>query len=252
MKIAVTGKGGVGKTTISGFIIDALRRRGRRVLAIDSDPSPHLARVLGFPDADEIVPIAEMTELLQERTQRNGPFYNINPKVDDLPARFMRQQGNVRLMVLGAVNKGGGGCACAENAVLRNLLNLLVLSEDEDIVLDMEAGVEHLGRGTIQGVDHLLIVVQPYRGSLETARKIERLAADLGIPTPVLVANGIADQEDLTFIESELGRRPAVAFPEDRKVTRAERSAEPVYSASQEMRERADELVSTLEAMGRD
>lgn len=248
MKVAVTGKGGVGKTTVSGFIIDALRRRGRRVLAIDSDPSPHLARVLGFPNADEIVPIAEMTQLLQERSQRNGPFYNINPRVDDLPSRFMQERDNIRLMVLGAVNKGGGGCACAENTVLRNLLNLLILSPDEDIVLDMEAGVEHLGRGTIQGVDHLLVVVQPYLGSLETARKIERLAADLGISAPLLVANNVAEPEDLTFIEEELGRRPVAAFPADRQVARAERRADPVFLASQEMREVADGLVELLES----
>ncbi len=252
MKIAVTGKGGVGKTTVSAFIIDALRRKGRRVLAIDSDPSPHLARVLGFEEADEIVPIAEMTDLLQERTQRDGPFYNINPKVDDLPSRFMREKNGVRLMVLGAVEKGGGGCACAENAVLRNLLNLLILSPDEDIVLDMEAGVEHLGRGTIMGVDHLLMVVQPYRGSIETARKIQRLAADIGISQPLAVANGVADEEDIEFIKSELGVEPVAVFPADRQVARAERSSSPVYASSDEMKQVADALVERLEQLGKE
>ncbi len=252
MKIAVTGKGGVGKTTISAFIIDALTRRGRKVLAIDSDPSPHLARVLGFQDADKIVPIAEMTDLLQERSQRDGPFYNINPKVDDLPRRFMKEKAGIRLMVLGAINKGGGGCACAENAVLRNLLNLLILSPDEDIVLDMEAGVEHLGRGTIRSVDHLLIVVQPYRGSIETALKIKRLAVDLGIPSPLIVANSVAGEDDLEFITSQLGVEPVAAFPVAAEVKKAERSAEPVFHSSKELKEIADGLVERLARMQRD
>ena len=247
MKIAVSGKGGVGKTTISAFIIKALEDMGRKVLAIDADPSPHLARVLGFQNADNIRPIAEMQELLQERSERNGPFYKLNPKVDDLPEKFMQQQGNVKLMVVGAIQQGGSGCACADNAVLKSLLNMLLLSKDEDIVLDMEAGVEHLGRGTIATVDHLLVVVQPYKGSLETAKKIKKLAEDLGLTHLEFVANNVTNQEDLDFIIKELGKEPIVVFHASNEVKKAERSSQPLPSACPECLKTAKELINRLE-----
>ncbi len=247
MKIAISGKGGVGKTTISAFLIKALESMGRRVLAIDADPSPHLARVLGFENASGIRPIAEMQELLQERSERNGPFYKLNPKVDDLPEKFMQQKGNIRLMVVGAIQQGGAGCACADNAVLRSLLNILLLSPDEDIVLDMEAGVEHLGRGTIATVDHLLVVVQPYKGSLETAKKIQKLAEDLGLDHPEFVANNVSDEEDLQFIVSELGRQPVAVFYASKDVQRAERASQPLPEACPKCLEAARELVEGLE-----
>jgi CO dehydrogenase maturation factor len=246
VKIAVSGKGGVGKTTVSAFLINSLAGQGRRVLAIDADPSPHLARVLGFEDAGDIRPIAEMSELLQERSERDGPFYRLNPKVDDLPDRFMREEGNVRLMVLGAVKQGGAGCACADNAVLKGLLNILLLSPDEDIVLDMEAGVEHLGRGTIASVDHLLIVVQPYRGSLETAEKIQALAGDLRLERLGIIANQVRDEEDLSYIEEYFGVRPVGVFPAADEVRAAERSGMPIYEASPDSQRAARDLIAAL------
>ncbi len=247
MKIAISGKGGVGKTTISAFLVKALEEMGRKVLAIDADPSPHLARVLGFKNASNIRPIAEMQELLQERSERNGPFYKLNPKVDDLPEKFMQQKGNVRLMVVGAIQQGGAGCACADNAVLKSLLNMLLLSQDEDIVLDMEAGVEHLGRGTISSVDHLLVVVQPYKGSLETAKKIEKLAKDLGLNHLEFVANNVEDESDIDFIVSELGRRPIGIFWSSKDVRKAERVSLPLYDACPQCMKAAKDLLKQLE-----
>jgi CO dehydrogenase maturation factor len=246
VKIAVSGKGGVGKTTVSTFLIQTLAERGKHVLAIDADPSPHLARLLGFPDAGDIVPIADMKGLLQERSEREGPFYRLNPKVSDLPARFMRQKGNVKLMVLGSVTEGGAGCACSDNAVLRGLVNTLLLSPDEDIVLDMEAGVEHLGRGTIASVDHLLVVVQPYLGSIETARKIQALARDLKLSHVSIVANHIRTEEDLAYIEQHLGVKPLGAFPASEEIRDAERLQKPVYEAGPGHRAAALELIEAL------
>ncbi len=246
MKIAVCGKGGVGKSTISALLVQALLDQGRRVLAIDADPSPHLARLLGL-GRKTIVPIAEMKDLLQQRSERNGPFYNMNPRVDDLPDRFMEKQGSLRLMVLGAIPQGGAGCACAENAVLRNLLNRLLLSEGEDIVLDMEAGVEHLGRGTIASVDHILIVVQPYRGSIETAGKIETLARDLKIKSLHVVASNIQDSSDMDFIRESCGVEPVGQFPFSSEVRMAEREGRPVASVDKRLLDAAAELIQNLE-----
>ena len=245
MKIAICGKGGVGKSTISALVVQALLDRGRKVLAIDADPSPHLARLLGL-NHKNITPIAAMKDLLQERSQRNGPFYNMNPRVGDLPEKFMKRQGNLSLMVLGAIPQGGAGCACAENAVLRNLLNSLLLSKGEDIVLDMEAGVEHLGRGTIASVDHILVVVQPYRGSLETAEKIEKLAGDLKIRSLHVVANNIHDQADLDFIKKICGVEPSGAFRYSPGARSAEREGLPVAGADKELLHSAGELIERL------
>ena len=246
MKIAICGKGGVGKSTVSAFLIKALLDKGRKVLAIDADPSPHLARLLGFDDSN-ITPIAQMKDLLNERSGRDGPFYNLNPKVDDLPDKFMKTKGALHLMVLGAIQQGGAGCACADNAVLRNLLNRLLLSKDEDIVLDMEAGVEHLGRGTIANVDHILIVVQPYRGSVETADKIDRLAKDLKVNSLHIVANNCQDEEDVQFIQQMCGKHPIGVFytsPDSRK---AERQGKVITDADPQMVDAARQIISHLE-----
>lgn len=247
MKIAVSGKGGVGKTTISAFLIRALADRGRQVLAIDSDPSPHLARALDFPQAEKICPIAEMRELIQERSERDGSFYRLNPRVSDLPERFMKQKGNIKLMVLGAIQQGGAGCACAENAVLRTLLNTLLLSKNEDIVIDMEAGVEHLGRGTIASVDHLLVVIQPYRGSLETASKILALGKDLKMNHLEIVANQVHGQEDLNYIQENLGVKPIGAFLVSDEVREAERAGAPIYEVDSIFGKSAEDLLDILE-----
>jgi len=246
MKIAICGKGGVGKSTISAMLITALLRMGRKVLAIDADPSPHLARLLGLAN-ERITPIAEMKDLLNERSGRNGPFYNMNPRVADLPERFMIKRDNLSLMTLGAIQQGGAGCACADNAVLRNLLNILLLSKNEDIILDMEAGVEHLGRGTITSVDHVLIVVQPYRGSLETAGKIEMLARDFRIRCLHVVANSIHGTGDIEFIEDICGVKPVGVFGFSQRVRAAERGGEPVADVDEGLLNEARGLVWRLE-----
>lgn len=249
MKIAVSGKGGVGKTTISALLITVLASKARKVLAIDADSSPHLARVLGFPNPDEITPIAEMRELLNERSERDGPFYRLNPKVDDLPERFIRVKGNIKLMTVGAIRQGGGGCACSDNVVLKALLNTLMLSPDEDIILDMEAGVEHLGRGTVASVDHLLVVAQPYLGSIETVSKIIALAKDLKMKSIQVVVNAISSQEDVVFVEKSLNMPVLAAFPTSREIRQAERTGAEVALSDELMLKRAEELLEKLGAI---
>ncbi|HHD63313.1 MAG TPA: carbon monoxide dehydrogenase [Desulfobulbaceae bacterium] len=225
MKIAISGKGGVGKTTIMAMLAGECRKQGREVLVIDADPSPHMAETLGFKDATKIKPIADMTKLLAERAGKTegSPFYNLNPDVNDLLKDFMIEHDGLRLMVLGAIQVAEGGCACPENHVLKKMLNKMLLAPNEVVLLDMEAGVEHLGRGTVAGVDQLLIVVIPSRSSIRTALKIKKMAKDVRIPKISFIANLVRDGEDRDFLIKALGEVPIAFFPDSEEIRKAER-----------------------------
>ena len=208
MKLAISGKGGVGKTTFASFLIRSLADQGKKVLAIDADPDANLAQALGVKNSDEIVPISEMKELIEERTEAKvgtmGSFFKLNPKVDDLPEKLSTEVDGVKVMVLGGVKKGGAGCICPESTLLKSLVRHLVLARDEVIVLDMEAGLEHLGRGTAMNVDRLIVVVEPGRRSIETAEQIHRLAGDIGVKKISLVGNKIRSEKDKDFLVKNL------------------------------------------------
>jgi CO dehydrogenase maturation factor len=208
MKLAVSGKGGVGKTTFSALLIRTLSDQGKRVLAIDADPDANLAAALGIPDAEKIVPIAEMKELIFERTEAQpgtiGGFFKLNPKVDDLPDALSAKLDNIKLMRLGGVKKGGGGCICPESTLLRALMLHIVLARDEVVVMDMEAGIEHLGRATASAVDKLIVIVEPGRRSMYTAGHIKKLASEIGLKNIVLVGNKIRGQKDEEFLKKHL------------------------------------------------
>ena len=196
MKIAVSGKGGVGKTTIASTMARLMGRSGKKVVLVDCDPSPNLALSLGITEYERkrIVPLCELSDLVANRTgvrpgESRGKIYKINPEVDDLLGKYgVEGKDNVTLLVLGTIQTGGGGCFCPESALLRRLLSHLVRKEGV-MVMDMEAGVEHLGRGTTRNIDILLIVVEPGQRSVETASRIQKLAKDLGIQRIVAVLN---------------------------------------------------------------
>ena len=208
MKIAVSGKGGVGKTTFSALLIRTLNEMGKHVLAIDADPDANLAAALGIADADKITPISEMKDLIFERTEAKpgtiGGFFKLNPKVDDLPDSLSVKFENIKLMRLGGVKKGGSGCICPESTLLRALVMHIVLARDEVVVLDMEAGIEHLGRGTAGAVDKLLIVTEPGRRSIDTAVHIRQLAAEIGLENIAVIGNKTRNQNDKTFLKTHL------------------------------------------------
>jgi CO dehydrogenase maturation factor len=216
MKLAISGKGGVGKTTFSALLIRTLNAQGKRVLAIDADPDANLAAALGIPDADQIVPIAEMKELIFERTEAQpgsiGGFFKLNPKVDDLPDSLSAKLENIKLMRLGGVKKGGGGCICPESTLLRALMLHIVLARDEVVVMDMEAGIEHLGRATASAVDKLIVVVEPGRRSMDTAGHIKKLASEIGLKNIALVGNKIRGEKDEEFLKKHLSDYEFLGF----------------------------------------
>lgn len=230
MKIAISGKGGVGKTTIMALLAQEFKKSGKEVLVIDADPSPHMAETLGVEDPEKIRPIAEMTRLLIERSGKTegSPMYNMNPEVNDLLVDFMLQHDGMKLMVLGAIQTGDKGCACPENNVLRRMLTKLLLSKNQVVLLDMEAGVEHLGRGTIAGIDQLLIVVIPSKSSIRTAQKVKKLAEDVNIPRISFVANLVRDDDDKNFLKKGLGELPIAFFPDSEAIRKAERQEIPI------------------------
>jgi CO dehydrogenase maturation factor len=208
MKLAVTGKGGAGKSTLTALMARVLRDRGRKVLLVDADPDMNLASILNIPDQDSITPIVELKELIAERTGTRvgepAPFFTMNPRVDDIPEQYRVEWQGVRLLVMGTVSRGGGGCACPENAFLKQLLSYLLVAGTEAVIVDMEAGIEHLGRGTALGVDAMVVVVEPSRSSLETARRIQKLAADIGIKRLCFIGNKTRSAADEEFIRRGL------------------------------------------------
>jgi CO dehydrogenase maturation factor len=206
MKLAISGKGGTGKSTIAGILAHYFSRDGYRVLAVDSDPDANLASAIGIPRevASSITPISEQRELIKERTGANpkqfGQLFKMNPTVDDIPDRFSIEFRGIKLLVMGAVRKGEGGCACPENVLLRSLLSEIVLHRDEVVIIDLEAGIEHLGRATAQAVDRMLIVVEPGSRSIETAGTIMKLGAEIGIKNVSVVANKVENEKQRAWI----------------------------------------------------
>ena len=208
MKIAISGKGGVGKSTLAAALSLLLARKGRQVLAVDADPDSNLAASLGVSASDRktIVPIARQVALIEERTgakvSQFGQVFKINPDVSDVADMFAWRHNGVALLVLGAVQRGGGGCACPENVLLKALVTELVLRRNEALVMDMEAGIEHLGRGTTRGVDVMLVVVEPGQRSIDTARRVFELGGQLGLRRFRVVANKIATPADEAFVRA--------------------------------------------------
>ncbi|MEW6355804.1 MAG: AAA family ATPase [Planctomycetota bacterium] len=236
MKIAVSGKGGVGKTTFVAILARILAEEGRIAIAIDADPDANLASALGVPADANLTPIGQMRDLIAERTGASpegyGKFFKMNPSVSDLPEKFSVEQAGVRLMVLGGVYRGGGGCACPENVFLKALLTHLILHRNEDVLVDMEAGIEHLGRATVQAVDALLVVVEPGRRSVQTAHEVRSLGADLGIKRIAAVGNKVQEPAHLEFMRTELDDVPLLgAMSYSENLIRADLAGQPSYES---------------------
>ncbi len=255
MKLAISGKGGVGKTTLAALLAQVYADAGRQVFAVDADPAPCLAGALGFPPElrAQLRPIAEMDELIEERTGAKpgtiGGFFTLNPRVDDLPERFSVVHRGVRLLEMGSVDLGGSGCICPESAMLKTLFTHLLFRQDDILILDMYAGVEHLGRATVDFVDAMIIVVEPTRRSLGTAAQIKKLAHDIGLTRLWLVGNKVRNDDEAAFLAAESPGLPVLGtLPADLAVQEADRRGIAVYDYVPALRQAAEQMAARLVA----
>jgi len=234
-KIAISGKGGVGKSTLAAAMSLLLARRGTKVLALDADPDANLAACLGMTeDAQKaIVPISRQIALIEERTgakvKQYGQMFKLNPEVSDIADNYAVTHGGVSLLVLGAIEKGGSGCACPENVLIRALVSDLVLHNDQALIMDMEAGIEHLGRGTARGVDAMVVVVEPGQRSIDSAHRIIAMADDIGLKNIKFVLNKVASSGDEGFVRGALaGREVLGVVPYCEDLRRVDRNGKSV------------------------
>lgn len=230
MKIAVSGKGGSGKTIFVASL-GLLFSQKQKIYLIDADPDGNLGITLGFSkeELSKIQPISELKELIKERTESsNSGVYKLNPDVSDIPEKYSLKKGNLSLLILGSLKKAGSGCYCPENTFLKSLIAHLILKSDEVVLIDMPAGIEHLTRGTAASIDGLYIMVEPTAKSIQTAQRIVELAKDLKIKSILIVANKIQSSNDLEYIRQNLKSQIDINLPYDRKLTEFEQQKLPL------------------------
>lgn len=255
MKIAISGKGGVGKTTLAGCLARLLADRGQKVLAIDADPDSNLPSAIGIPEAllSQLQPLAQMRELVAERTGAQpgtfGGMFKLNPKVDDIPDAFSVSHGGIKLLTLGTVPKGGSGCLCPESTLLRVLMRHLMVRRDEAVIVDMEAGLEHLARGSTESMDAFIVVVEPGQRAIQTAHQIRRLASDLGVRRVLVVGNKIAENSDRAVIEEGVGTLPVLGhLPYRETIREADRKGVSPYDLDEALRKEVAAIYERLVA----
>ncbi len=256
MKIAITGKGGVGKTTLAGLLARLYAAEGRTVLAVDADPDSNLASALGIsPEAaSRALPLAEQADLIEERTGSRpgtpGGLFTLNPKVDDIPDAYSIRHEGVRLLIVGKSKEAGSGCYCPENVLLRRLISHLILRSDEVVILDMEAGIEHLTRGTAGSVNAFIVVVEPGQRSMQTARQIETLARGLGVKEVFVVGNKIRHDAEKDFILKHLQGMKFLGFMSyTGDAVTADLDGKSPYDASPATREEAKKIKAALDQL---
>jgi CO dehydrogenase maturation factor len=263
MKIAVAGKGGVGKTLIAAGLAWLFARKGFRTIAVDADPTPNLGVSLGLTlqEASSILPISENAALIESKTRTGFPgVYSLTFSVDDIIRKYaVPTPSGAQLLVMGTVKSMGSGCTCAANTVLRSLIRHLVVDRDEALVLDMEAGLEHLGRGTAEGVDVMLVVTDANAKSLETARVITRIARESGVPNVFVAGNRIDSEDEMRIVSTcaqEADSRLIGTIPYDHAVMKAGITADPVMAlegtpAMQEIERMTESILSGTDSQGK-
>ncbi len=241
LKLAISGKGGVGKSTVCGVLARLYAASGRPVLAIDADPDANLASALGMPAELQasVRTISEQRRLVEERTgakaNQYGQVFTINPDVSGIAEQYAVRHAGVDLLVLGGIPSAGGGCNCPESVLLKSLVRELVLKRDDVVLLDMEAGIEHLGRGTAMGVDLMLAVVEPGRRSVDTAARVHQLSAGIGIRQFAIVVNKATDPDaDRQWVSDMYGDAPILGvIPYDARIGEADRTGRSVVDLNE-------------------
>ena len=256
MKIAVSGKGGTGKTTLAGVMARILGERGKKVIAIDADPDANLASAIGIDEdsVKSVKPLAAMEEFIAERTGAKkgqyGAFFQLNPRVEDIPERFSLEKDGVKLIMLGSIPQGGGGCFCAENALLRSLLSYIIIERDEYVIVDMEAGLEHLGRGTTEHIDALIVIVEPGKRSFQTACQVRKLADDIGIKNVYVVGNKITGGNDEALVRENMRDLPIIGFLSyNEKIIEADKLGVSPYDLDIKIREEVAGIINAVEGL---
>ncbi len=256
MKIAISGKGGTGKTTLAGVMARILAARGQKVLAIDADPDSNLASAIGIPPErlDGMRPLATMEAFIEERTARKkgayGAFFKLNPRVDDIPERFSLTHEGVTLIVLGNIPRGGGGCFCPESALLKSLLAHVFIERTEWVIVDMEAGLEHLGRGTTAYMDALIVVVEPGMRSFQTARQVKRLATDIGIDRVYVVGNKVEGDGDDALIRDRMQDFPLLgSISLNGTIVEADKKGVSPFDLDPQVRREVEQIIDALAAL---
>ncbi|MGI6110155.1 MAG: AAA family ATPase [Eubacteriaceae bacterium] len=257
MKIALTGKGGVGKTTITAGLARYFADKGNQVLAVDADPDANLGLALGMSEEDiaEITPISERSDLVEERTGATrgtfGSMFKMNPKVSDIPEKYSKEHEGVKLLTMGTVDTGGSGCVCPEHVMLKMLMNHLVLFEKDVVIMDMEAGIEHLGRGTAQAVDAFIVVVEPGARSIQTFHKISKLAGDIGVRRVYAIGNKIRDRKDEDFLNEKIGADNILGFiPYSADIADSDRAGHSPYE-TETLKKVIGQIGEKIEAMSK-
>lgn len=256
MKIAISGKGGVGKTTLAGCLARLLAERGQKVLAIDADPDSNLPSAIGVPSErlSEVKPLAQLKDLVAERTGAKpgtfGGMFKLNPQVDDIPDAYSLCYNGIKLLTLGTVPLGGGGCLCPESTLLRVLMRHLLVRRDETVIVDMEAGLEHMARGTTESMDAFVVVVEPGQRAIQTAHQIRRLATDLGVQQVYVVGNKVAGPADQETIEAGVAPMPVLGHLMLRESIReADRRGVSPYDLDSDLRDEVAAVYAALEGI---
>ena len=254
-KIAIGGKGGVGKTTVCAVWAQLFAENGYDVLAIDADPNTNLALAFGVSNEQNPEPLINMKQLIAERTGTEkgamGAYFRLNPKVSDLPEQYWLKIKGLKLLVLGAISHAGAGCACPEGAFLKALLGHTILQRQEVVLVDLAAGVEFMGRASIQGIDSLVLVVEPGGRSIETANNMGKMAKELGIGFVGAIANKISDPKQVDLIESQLKDIVLLGnLRYSQALQEADISRSPVFNADPDiithLQKAKDELISLI------
>jgi CO dehydrogenase maturation factor len=256
MKLAISGKGGTGKSTVAAALALLMKNKGWRVLAVDADPDGNLAAALGASpqEAAQIIPISKQKELIEERTgakvKQYGQMFKLNPEVADIAEGYGTNLHGVTLLVLGAIEAGGSGCACPESVLIRALVTDLVLRRQDALIMDMEAGIEHLGRATAKGVDTLLVMVEPSQRAVDSAHRVAQLAGQIGLRDIRFVANKIASAADEEYVRAALpGQEIVGVIPWSEEIRQAERRGQQVLEgAGSKLLSRFEAILEALEA----